>query len=366
MRASHSTAAARAHAAAAPIHLVGSVPLESAETVLRTCAATLDGLVRRLPDGETGPRLRWMGWMIPAFERTPGITFTDPPEGHYTPHQQAVWSGPSDTPVLARIGISDVALESYRTFAALKRSGAIAADVRLQVGIATPCSPALALVSEGSRAVIEPAFERQVLRELAEICDAVPHDELAIQWDVCCEVGLWCGHFPAYFPDVREGVVARIARAVDAVPDDVEVGVHLCYGDFGHAHFVQPDDLGVLTEMANAVAAVIRRPLTWLHMPVPVDRDDDRYFAPLRSLELVADTELYLGLIHASDGVEGALRRAHAAQRVVDGFGVSTECGFGRRSPGGVAALLDLHVAVAEALGLRARSPDALRCRHGG
>ena len=40
--------------------LVGSVPLGSAEQVFTACADALDGRVKRLPDGETGPRTNWI------------------------------------------------------------------------------------------------------------------------------------------------------------------------------------------------------------------------------------------------------------------------------------------------------------------
>ena len=81
-------------------------------------------------------------------------------------------------------------------------------------------------------------------------------------------------------------------------------------------------------------------------MPVPRDRDDDPYFSPLRDLNLKSGTELYLGLIHLTDGIEGAKRRAAAAKRVIPDFGVATECGFGRRPPETIPDLLRLHRAV--------------------
>ena len=39
---------------------------------------------------------------------------------------------------------------------------------------------------------------------------------------------------------------------------------------------------------------------------VLIERDDDAYFAPLADLQLPAETELYLGLVHRQDGAEGA------------------------------------------------------------
>jgi hypothetical protein len=41
-------------------HLIGSVPLPDAETVFRTVARELGPFLSRMPDGETGNRIRWM------------------------------------------------------------------------------------------------------------------------------------------------------------------------------------------------------------------------------------------------------------------------------------------------------------------
>jgi methionine synthase II (cobalamin-independent) len=82
---------------------------------------------------------------------------------------------------------------------------------------------------------------------------------------------------------------------------------------------------------------------------VPLERDDVEYFAPLADVDVPAGTEIYLGLIHHEDGVEGARRRAQAAATAVPAFGVGTECGFGRGPSDRTPSLLDLHAAVAEA-----------------
>jgi hypothetical protein len=80
--------------------------------------------------------------------------------------------------------------------------------------------------------------------------------------------------------------------------------------------------------IANAIVDGARRPVEWIHLPVPVNRADAAYFAPLAGLELPAQTRLYLGLVHEEDGLEGAQRRVAAAAAFVTGFGVATECGL--------------------------------------
>ena len=83
-------------------------------------------------------------------------------------------------------------------------------------------------------------------------------------------------------------------------------------------------------------------------MPVPRNRSDAAYYAPLRNLRLHPETELYLGLVHFTDGMEGTLKRIKAAQQFVADFGVATECGFGRRPPDTIPELLRIHSQVAE------------------
>ncbi len=140
----------------------------------------------------------------------------------------------------------------------------------------------------------------------------------------------------------------RFAPGRGAADLDIgELGYHLCYGDMNHRHWKEPEDTAVLVRIANAIAASVSRPVDWIHIPVPRDRDDEAYFAPLAGLALDPATRLHLGLVHLTDGVAGARKRIAAAERVVTGFGIGTECGFGRRDPATVLDLLDLHRAVA-------------------
>jgi hypothetical protein len=79
----------------------------------------------------------------------------------------------------------------------------------------------------------------------------------------------------------------------------------------------------------NEILKGAHRPVNWIHMPGPINRDDDAYFAPLRTLRLPKVTDLYFGLLHHEDGVAGAQRRMATASRHVQDFGIATECGMG-------------------------------------
>jgi methionine synthase II (cobalamin-independent) len=202
------------------------------------------------------------------------------------------------------------------------------------------------MVSEGW-AMVQPAYDRAMVAELDRIASGIPHDELAIQWDVAVEFGLLEGVAFTSYAHVKTEIIDQLVRLGNQVPVDAELGYHLCYGDAGHKHFVEPEDTTKLVDVANGISAGLGRSLNWISMPVPRDRSDDAYFAPLKHLQLHPETELYLGLVHFTDGVEGTRRRIEAAQRVVADFGVATECGFGRRPSETIPELLRIHSEVA-------------------
>jgi hypothetical protein len=120
---------------------------------------------------------------------------------------------------------------------------------------------------------------------------------------------------------------------------------HFCYGDANHKHAIEPTDMNDMVLIANALAQKISRRINLLHMPVPRERTDEAYFKPLNDLKLKGEMDLYLGLIHYTDGLDGTRKRIDMARRFVKRFGIATECGFGRRDPETIPALLKLHLA---------------------
>ena len=320
-------------------HLVGSVPLADAETVFRTVAAALGPHFARLPDGETGTRKDWIAWQYPVFAATPGLEPIPVGDRGYLRRQMVRLAG-AVPPRFGPLGYAAAARASYPIFERLQRSGVIPPHVRFQVSLPTPLAPLTVFVAEADRPLVEPAYEARMIAEVGEIAGAIPHDRLAIQWDVAVEVGLYEGAWAAHFADIEQGIRARLARLAAAVPPDVPLGFHLCYGDFGHRHFTNPRDASTLVRLASTLP----RPLAWLHMPVPITWTDASAFAPLAALAL--DTDVYLGLIHLADGLTGARARIALASARIPRFGIATECGWGRRPRDSVSPLLALHAAV--------------------
>ncbi|OIJ29886.1 hypothetical protein [Microbacterium sp. LCT-H2] len=339
--------------------LVGSVNFDDAETTMCTAAELLGDRLRRIPDGEVGKRFHWIMFQPDVIGQADGIERIgdEPipfPAGIDARGLRIAEGVDPATIVLPPLGYASAAIESYGLFARLREEGAIPAGTRFQVSLPTPLAVISSFFHGDDRAAIEPVYTAAMLRELDEILAAIPHDDLAVQWDVASEMGILEGAsgygavMAAWWPgDPFDGLVSRLAALVDAVPDGVEVGVHLCYGDAGEKHFFEPTDAGSLVRYANAVIAAAHRPLTWLHLPVPIGHDDEAYFAPLAALTPVE--ELYLGLVHREDGAEGARRRIAAAVPFAPKFGVATECGIGRAPAGSTKGILRAHAEVATA-----------------
>jgi hypothetical protein len=344
------TVSSGAHSLPKGVHLVGSVPLSTAKDVFRSASSILGERLRRIPDGETGIRSGWIGWQFQRFASNPMFEVIAPTPNAYIPRPPLKLRAPRTpgTIIFEQLGYADAALDSYRLFAQLKQDGVFPAQYRFQVCLPTPLAPVSAFVVPEDQAQVELAYEAAMLSELDRITSTIPQDELAIQWDTAIEFAILEGMAPTFLTDSKAEILKRLLRLGNRVPVPAEMGYHLCYGDAGHKHFKEPEDTGKLVEVANAIGAAIRRPLNWIHLPVPRNRSDGAYYAPLHHLHLPPETELYLGVVHFTDGVQGTLERIKVAQQFVADFGVATECGFGRRPPGTVPELLRIHGQVAE------------------
>jgi hypothetical protein len=342
--------------------LVGSVNYPDAETTFRTAANVLGARLKRIPDGEVGKRFHWIMCQPDILGQTEGIERVGaepiPFPAGLDARPLRIAGGVSAADLrLPPLGYAAAARESYAIFSRLREDGVISRGTRFEVALPTPLAVVNSFFPFEQRAAIDPVYTAAIEREVAEILAAIPHEDLAIQWDVAPEMGIIEGaetygtRMRAWWTDADplEDLAARVARMIDLVPADVEVGVHLCYGDVAEKHFVEPTDAGNLVAMANATVRAGSRPVTWLHLPVPIERDDDAYYAPLNGLALADETELYLGLIHREDGVEGARRRIAVALQYAPVFGVATECGCGRAPQEATAGLLATHAEVASA-----------------
>lgn len=340
------------------LHLVGSIGMANAEQVFDVAGRKVGRFVSRIPDGETGERAGWLEWLEPNFARNARLeptaskgdwrNATTPAANRDTTWYRLKADAAAKELSFADVGYARNAIASYELFKQAKSNGKIPSHVKFMIAIATPFCAVHRFGAEANKAEIEAAFEAGVLRDIDTIAAALPHEEIAIQWDCAHDMQAYDGARDVWFKDRHKGIEDRLVRLGNHVPATIELGYHFCYGSFGGKHFFEPKDTGAMVRLANAIIPRIERPVSWVHMPVPVERDDDAYFAPLATLVLPGQTKLYLGLIHDTDGVTGTRKRIATANRFATGYGIATECGFGRRDPAGIESLLDLHAELAK------------------
>lgn len=345
------------HAARPVAHLVGSIPLTDSESVLRTLARALGDHLVRVPDGETGIRRSWIRFLQDVLAAHPALETA----AELPPFEFRQWDGKliRQIPRLRVVagaavdsagfttGYAEAALESWTVFERLQREGTIAPDVKFQICLPTPIAPTYNNLLPSDRAAVLPGLTRHFIGEVEKIAAALPHDRLALQWDVCQEVLAWEGYYEPGPVEFRAETVSALREIGDAVPQDIELGFHLCYGSPADEHLVQPEDGAILVAIANAVTADLGRNIEFFHFPVPRARSDDAYFEPFADLDVGEQTERYFGLIHYDDARGDAARLATALRHTrLDG--IATECGMARGDPTRLESLLAAHVRAIE------------------
>lgn len=336
------------------VHFVGSVPMDTTEEVFSRLCAELPERLQCIPDGEPAERGLFTAWQEAVFppeiligshaSKYPGMDHTAPKtKGPDNVNNPGTFKLSIDH--LGPTRYDEAAADSYATFCRLRSARKVPPDVRFQVCLPTPLNAVAFRVRRDYVERAEKLYEHRLLEALAAIQHNIPVHDLAIQLDMAVELAHMEhaygtkqdeleGLSPFYSP-VKEGIVERVQRIAAAVSPEVPFGLHLCYGDLNHHHFVQPVDTKILVDLINAVSNGVDpnyHGLHWIHLPVPKDRTDDAYFSPLKELQ-IRDATLILGLVHANDH-DGTIARIATANRTISKpYGIATECGLGRTPP---------------------------------
>ena len=342
------------------VHFNGSVNLPDAETVMREISSRIPTGVRRMTDGETGERGYWVMFQVQKFQHMPdfesvsvGQAYETSPDAPEMTQLRLTAGASADAINWPDLGYADEYAKSFAIFDRLQQDGTIPAGVRFQMQYPTPvASIAGTIVAEDLPAVLA-SYEKALFANLDAVLAKLPHDRCAVQWDVAVEFGLLEGAMRPGAAMPMDQITPGLVRCVERVPADVPVGLHLCYGDYGHQHFKQPESVQMQVDLLNAVVAATQRPVNWASFTVPQTRNDADYFAPLRDLTAGPESELYFALVpyHPDDQVAGttteqarlidtALAKSPAGPR---DWGICTECGMGRVAADDVPELLDLH-----------------------
>ena len=331
------------------IHIVGSIPLRSAEEVFDLVGTCFGEQCIRIPDGETGERRNWIGWQFEVFANQAALVQCPEKERGYQLNPPFTFvEGKSCMDLnFDDLGFAREAISSYALFEKKQQTGILSKSVKFLVAVPTPFAPVYSFISYKFQDDVFPAYESAILREIDLICDRIPPSKLAIQWDVATEMSIFEKVYTATFEDEWNVLMGRLVKLGNHVPAAVEMGFHLCYGSMNNRHWKEPDDLGMCVKVANALADALSRQNNFIHMPVPANRADDAYFHPLLEFRQANHTELYLGLVHDLDTLAGNRARMKTAAKYIEKFGIAAECGLGRREPATIPELLGLHAKLA-------------------
>ncbi len=341
------------------VHFNGSVNLPDGEAVMQAISSRIPSGVRRMTDGETGERGYWILFQIQKFGAMPefrsevvGQAYETDSEAPPMRQFHLAEGASADTINWPNLGYADAYAASFEVFDRLQGDGTIPAGVRFQMQYPTPLASMAGTIAPDDLPAVAAAYERALFADLDAALARLPHDRVAVQWDVAVEFGLLEGAMGPGDPMPMEHIVPALVRCLNQVPADVPVGMHLCYGDYGHQHFKQPESVRMQVDLVNAVNAAAKRPSSWASFTVPQARNDAAYFAPLRDLA-GSETELYFALVpyHPDDQPDGttAAQIEHIDSALAESpggareWGVCTECGMGRVDAGDVPKLLDLH-----------------------
>jgi hypothetical protein len=119
------------------VHLVGSVPLDTAEEVFETCAGALGTHASALPDGEVGYRIHWIVCQFLDFHGHPQTELVHRPAPRdgkeqwlpkdFTDHWKFKLKPGVGAVNFDNLKYGDWAIESYGAFKRLRDRGVISA-----------------------------------------------------------------------------------------------------------------------------------------------------------------------------------------------------------------------------------------------
>src|SRR6185503_17175478 len=140
------------------VHLVGSIGLGGVDEVIGTVGRALGRRLKRIPDGEPGPRRLWVSFQYPLLRSSPFLR----------PDPSGALRKTSGFPLLClaegvaakdisfgELGYAREARASYLDFIAARDQGDIASGVRFQVCLPTPMSVIYAFCTARDVAAVE-------------------------------------------------------------------------------------------------------------------------------------------------------------------------------------------------------------------
>ena len=340
--------------------LVGSVPLNSASEVFTRCCEYIGDNLHSIPDGEFGDRIIWHNFLAKyVYNGHPDILTTNRPaptngypEWKPRNHTDDMWHfelKPGTEKVrFSELGYAKHAITSYGIMKLMKALGKIPEKVKLQVNIPlTQSAISVFFHRESDHPAVAEGYEDAARNEINEMLAVIPASDMVILWDVCVEILHMEGLLPWMSIDnYLDRNTDTVANIMPGIPEEVEIGYHLCYGTLPTWPMAPLNSIRPQVELANALISKSGRQVDFIHMVLPREPSDD-FFAGSEDLDL-RGARLYLGLIQDDDSLENNLARIRIAEKYLPDFGTGYVCGFGRRELDATDRLLQRHAEIAK------------------
>ncbi|GAC02840.1 hypothetical protein GONAM_61_00780 [Gordonia namibiensis NBRC 108229] len=336
-------------------YLTGSINVPDVDAAYSLVGTHLQPAVLRVPDGEPGDRANWVLTQRALFLENPTLDVVD----------DRARVKPGVAVEFGEVDYHSTAAASYEKFVKAREKGILVPESRFLVSIPTPFNAVNSFVEFDSQVEVALAYERALRASVEKLFTLIPAIDLAVQWDLPTELATVEGWFPNPYAG-HEAIFAATARLASWIPDDAELTFHLCYGDskFGASPFmgdppdaeaaarggrhILPRDASAIVTVANGLSRHVNRPIDAIHAATVAAWNRRAHWQPLQNLAVEPSTEIFLGLLHAEDGAEGARERASIASEFLPGFGISTECGLGRHSHAQLDAVVTAYRELAE------------------
>jgi len=297
------------------IHLVGDFPPHSGGEIYELCHAKLGARLLYYPDTRIVGGEDITRWLIEA-------------DG---------------------AGLLHNARASLKALDVLKGAATLPSGVRATLSIEAPFQISR-FAEPRSRAQTDAAYAAWLINEIERIITDIPSSttDLAIQIKLPFAEIAEAAETDTANDTLSDALLDSVVNIINAVPETIPVAVHMNCRD-GAGFKIQIEHLADMVTMSNRLQKRCVRRIDLVHIPVPLVVSNESFFAPLRRLALRPESRLCLGLIHLSDGLDGARRRVKLARAGFPEFAVAARSGFAAREPAVIADFLKLHADVASA-----------------
>ncbi|MGH7196415.1 MAG: hypothetical protein ACREGJ_01455 [Candidatus Saccharimonadales bacterium] len=338
------------------IHQVGSYPAKNEGAAITEMIDTVGPYLRSLPDGETGERQGYVMHIVEALRHSQAFEVK----------QEGDWSTVAGRTILRvkdRLRAEDIPLpyamyahKNWNLFEDTARKYGRTEDLAYQVSIPSPTTMEFIAIGPAGQPDLKTLFKPQTVqdarallrhynafaeataREITNIANWQPHRTIC-QIEATAELILTTKTPEPLRPLVANIMGQRIARLAMAVPEDAQLGLHLCLGSLDNRAEAAMDTLDPVVKLARAVLRAWpkdRQPLKYVHAPIATSNgpapQNERFYQPLQNLHLPDETQFYAGIVQETQPLNQQKRALWLVENKLNRqVGVAAACGLGRR-----------------------------------